>query len=449
MLHSKVTILLKLIPLLAVVAIGSAGLADENWPQFRGWSSTGVIEGPTDLPDRWSATEHIAWKADIPGRGWSSPVVWENRVFLTTVVNLGESEEPKKGLYFGGNRPDPPQSKHEWIVLCLDLKNGNTLWKKKVHQGEPATSIHVKNSFASETPVTDGQHLYVLFGGLGIYCFDLDGNEVWMKEIKPQKMRYGWGTAASPVLHEDRLFILNDNDEDSYLLALDKRTGEQLWRVSRDEKSNWATPYIWQNEQRTEIVTPGTGKVRSYDLEGNELWSLTGMSSITIATPFQHQGLLYVSSGYVGDPNRPLYAIRPGATGDISLSGDETSNASIAWSQPTGAPYNPSTVAYQGILYVLYDRGLVAAYNAADGIELYSKKRIPDGRAFTSSPWAYDGKIFCLSEEGQTFVFKAGASFEPLGSNSLAEDDMGMATPAIAGDRLLIRTAARLYCIKR
>lgn len=444
----KATLVSSVVTLL-FAEIGFAADGVDNWPQFRGPDATGVVQGQTELPDVWSATENVAWQADIPGRGWSSPVVWGNRVFVTTVVNLGESEEPKKGLYFGGNRPAPPPSKHEWLVFCLDLESGDTLWKKQVHEGIPKTSIHLKSSFASETPVTDGENVYVLFGGLGVYCFDMNGDQVWMKPIKPRKTRYGWGAAASPVLHGDRLYIVNDNDEDSFLLALDKRTGEEVWRTARDEKSNWATPYVWQNETRTEIVTPGTGKVRSYDLDGKELWSLSGMSSITIATPYQHQGLLYVSSGYVGDKLRPLYAIRPGAEGDISLPGDQTANASIVWSDQTGGPYNPSTIAYDGIVYVLYDRGLMAAYNASDGTEVYSKKRIPKGRAFTSSPWAYDGNLFCLNEDGTTFVLKTGKEFELLHTNTLAEDDMGMATPAIVGNRLLIRTAARIYCIQR
>ncbi|MEE2937749.1 MAG: PQQ-binding-like beta-propeller repeat protein, partial [Planctomycetota bacterium] len=255
-------------------------------------------------------------------------------------------------------------------------------------------------------------------------------------------------TAASPVLHEDRLYVINDNDEDSYLQALDKKTGQEVWRTERDEKSNWATPYLWKNKFRTEIITPGTGRVRSYDLNGKELWSLEEMSSITIATPYQYDGLLYVSSGYVGDPSRPLYAIRPGAKGDISLQDEQTSNEWIAWSQPTGAPYNPSTITYDGIVYVLYDFGFMMAYKADDGSEVYSKKRIPKGRAFTASPWAYDGKIFCLNEDGLTIVIQAGDEFKVLETNTLAEDDMGMATPAIVGNRLLIRTSARIYCIQ-
>lgn len=440
----------KYVVLLLFVLLTVPAVHAENWPQFRGPDSTGVVvDNSATPPSVWSVDKNVAWKTDIPGRGWSSPVVWGDRVFLTTVVNLGESEPPKKGLYFGGNRPEPPESDHQWLAMCLDLKSGDVLWKKQLHEGKPRTSIHLKNSFASETPVTDGERVYVLFGGVGIFCLDLEGDEIWKRPIEARKTRFGWGTAASPVLHEDRIYVVDDNDEESYLLALDKRTGEPVWRVERDEKSNWATPYVWLNERRTEIVTAGTGKVRSYDLDGNELWSLSGMSSITIAMPYEHEGKLIVSSGYVGDKSRPLYAIKPGATGDISLSNDETSNDWIAWSQPQGGPYNPSTIAVDEIVYVLLDFGFFMAFDVNDGSEVYSKKRIPKGRAFTASPWSYDGKIFCLNEDGVTFVVRRGKEFEILGTNSLADDDMGMATPAIVGDRLLIRTAARLYCVRK
>ncbi len=437
-----------LLALLVLPGSPSRLWADNNWPQFRGADSTGVVENGSNLPATWSTTENVAWKTDIPGRGWSSPVVWGNQVFLTTVINTGESEAPKKGLYFGGNRPKPPTSEHQWVVQSLDLDTGSLNWSKTVHQGIPQTPIHLKNSFASETPVTDGEHLYVVFAGVGIYCFDLNGEQVWKRDLEPVKTRFGWGSAASPVLHGDRLYFVNDNDEQSYLLALDKRTGEEVWKVDRDEKSNWATPYVWENDQRTEIVVPATGRVVSYDLDGKELWSLTEMSSITIAMPYVHDGLLFVTSGYVGDKSRPVYAIRPGASGDISLQGDETSNEWIAWSHPTIAPYNPTTIAHDGILYVLYDRGLLGAFDAKDGSEVYSRQRLPKG-AFTSSPWIYDGKLFCLNEDGKTHVIKTGREYELIGTNELAEDDMGMATPAIVGDRLLIRTAARIYCIKK
>lgn len=418
-----------------------------NWPQFRGPESRGVAEGDA-LPDRWSATENVAWKTEIPGRGWSSPVVWGNRVFLTTAINAGATETLKKGLYFGGNRPDPPDAVHQWKVFCLDLQTGRVSWERQVHEGKPQTAIHLKNSFASETPVTDGQRVYCYFGNVGVFAFDLEGNPAWTRRLEPHKMRNGWGTAASPVLHGDTLYLVNDNDEDSYLLALDRATGEQRWRVSRDEKSNWSTPLVWENEHRTEIVTLGTGAVRSYDLAGKLLWSLEGMSTITIATPYAHDGLLYFSSGYVGDPFRPLYAVRPGARGDISLQEGQRSNEWIAWCREKAAPYNPSTVVYKDRLYVLYDRGLFACFDPRDGSDVFGPERLPNGRAFTASPWAYDDKVFCLNEDGLTFVLKAGDEYKLLHTNQLADDDIGMATPAIAGDRLLIRTSARVYCIR-
>lgn len=424
------------------------GDQSNRWPQFRGPNARGVGEG-TNLPDRWSAVENVAWKRDIPGRGWSSPVVWESRVFLTAVINTGESEEPTKGLYLGGERLIPPASVHRWMVYCLDLDSGKVVWERQVHQGEPATAIHIKNSYASETPVTDGERVYCYFGNLGIVAFDFDGREVWKVALPPHATRFGWGMAASPVLYRDRIYLVNDNEEDSYLLALDAKTGNEVWRIARDEKSNWATPFVWENRRRTEIVTPGTGLVRSYDLNGNLLWSMQGMSSITIATPYQHEGLLMVSSGYVNDLFRPIYAIRPGADGDVSLLPGQTSNEFIAWCNPTAGPYNPTTLVYDDRMYVLYDRGLLACYDPRDGEEIYGMQRLPNGRAFTSSPWAYDGKVFCINEDGVTFVLKAGDEFELLHTNALANDDMAMATPAMVGDRLLIRTSARLYCVRK
>ena len=435
--------------IVSALSFPSYSIAGDHWPQFRGYDATGVASTESNLPAKWSAEENVAWKLDIPGRGWSSPVVWGNQIFLTTVVNSVETEAAKKGLYFGGNRPEPPESDHEWQILCINLDDGKVAWQKTLHRGKPLTSIHIKNSFASETPTTDGKHVYAVFGGVGVFCLNMTGDLIWTKPLAPTKTRYGWGFAASPILHNDRLYLLNDNDEDSFLAALDKTTGEEIWKVARDEKSNWSTPYIWDHAQGTEIVVPATGRVVSYDLDGREKWSLTGMSSITIATPYQYNDLLIISSGYVGDPSRPLYAIHPGANGDISLKGDATSNKYIAWSHPTIAPYNPSTIAYDGVLYVLHDRGLMAAYDAKTGEEIYSKQRIPKGRAFTSSPWAYDGKLFCLNENGETFVIRAGREFELLHTNTLKEDDMGMATPAIVDNHLLIRTAARLYCIKQ
>ncbi len=432
-------------PLIAGAALAAQPVT--NWPQFRGPGAMGTADNP-DLPDRWSTKENVAWKIEVPGRGWSSPIVWGERVFLTTVVSDGEVEPPKKGLYFGGERREIPKATHRWLVLCLDLKSGRELWRREASLGTPRSPLHVKNTYASETPVTDGERVFAYFGNVGVFCYDFDGRKLWSTNWPALKTRNGWGSAASPALHKDRLFIVNDNDENAFVVALDARNGRELWRADRDEKSNWATPYVWQNQQRTELITPGTRKVRAYDLDGKLLWEFGGMSSIVIPTPFSQFGLLYVCSGYVGDKTRPVFAIKPGASGDISLKPGETNNAFIAWYQPTAAPYNPSPLLYGDYFYVLFDFGFLACHDARTGRQIYEKKRIrPEPTSFTASPWASNSRIFALSEDGDTFVFQAGPEFRLLHTNPL--DEMCMATPAMAGDRLLIRTLTKLYCFSK
>jgi outer membrane protein assembly factor BamB len=433
--------------LIAGFLLVSSAPAEINWPQFRG-PKAGVVEDGI-LPTTWSTTENVAWTLEIPGRAWSSPIVWGDKVFVTSAVGGTDAEDPKKGLYFGGNRDKPSKKTHRWMVYCIDFNSGKILWEKLAHQAVPKHSLHIKNTYASETPVTDGQRVYAYFGNIGLYCYDFDGKELWSKPFETFKIRYNWGTAASPVLYKDRLYIVNDNDEQSYLVAFDKKTGKQIWRVERDEKSNWATPFIWENKQRTELITSGTGKVRSYDLDGKLLWELGGMSAIAIPTPFAEHGLLYISSGWVGDrKHRPIFAIKPGAEGDITLKDDQNSNQYIAWCQKFGGPYNPTPIVYGDYLYVLYDRGTINCYDARTGSEIYSKKKIASGaNEFTSSPWANDGKIFCLSEDGDTFVIQAGTEFKVLGRNKL--DEMCMATPAAVRGSLIIRTLSKLYRIRR
>jgi outer membrane protein assembly factor BamB len=422
-------------------------LSAEHWPQFRGAKALGISEAK-NLPDKWSKAENVAWKTEIPGYGWSSPIVWGDRIFVTSVVKDGLTEEPKKGLYFGGERPSPSKDAHHWMVYCLNTKTGKIEWETEVHSGPPSGSLHVKNTYGSETPVTDGERVYAYFGNQGLYCLDYGGKVLWSRKFDPVKTRNAWGTAASPVLHKDRIYVVNDNEDRSFMVSLNKMTGEEVWRVDRDEKSNWATPYIWENEKRTEIITPGTKRVRSYDLDGKVLWELGGMSTIVIPTPFSQHGLLYVCSGYVGDKSRPVFAIRPGASGDISLKEGETANESIAWSQKTAAPYNPSPLLLGDYFYVLFDFGFLTCHDAKTGKEIYGKQRIntQGTSGFTASPWAYNGKIFCLSEDGDTFVIQAGPEYKLLGKNSL--DEMCMATPAIAQDSLIIRTLGNLYCIR-
>lgn len=419
----------------------------ENWPQFRGPESLGTSTN-AKLPTRWSATENVLWKAPVPGQGWSSPIVWDNKVFVTTVINTGSDERAQRGLYFGGERPEPPKEEHEWKVYCLDLNTGEVIWEQVAHRGPPAKGRHIKNSYASETAATDGERVYAYFGNQGIYAYDLDGNLVWSKPTGVYKTRAEWGTGASPIVYDGRVFIVNDNEEESFVLALDAKTGEELWRNSRDELSNWATPFIWKNDQRTELITSGTKRIRSYDLDGNLLWELGGMSSIAIPTPFARDGLLYLASGYLMDKQRPVYAVKAGASGDISPKEGETSTEYVVWYQPQAGPYNPTPVLYKDYLYVLLDRGMLACYDALTGKTAYEKKRIPNGRAFTASPWAYDDKIFCLNEFGTTFIIKAGPDFEILYENELGDEVMCMATPAIVGDKLIIRTDTDVICFQ-
>ena len=435
---------LRLIITLTLLSVTCAR-TQEHWPQFRGTGAMGIADNPA-LPEHWSETENVAWKSAVPGMGWSSPIVWGDRIFLTTAISEGEVEKVKEGLYFGGERPKSEDT-HQWRVLCYDLNTGKELWNRLVHQGVPAQARHLKNSYASETPVTDGERVYAYIGNVGLFTFDMDGKELWKREWQPVETRHGWGTAASPILHKGRLYIVNDNEEQSFITALDKTTGQEIWKMDRDEGSNWSPPFVWENGLRTEIITSGTGKVRSYDLDGNILWTLGGLSSITVPSPFASGDLLYICSGYVGDKRRPLLAIRPGGSGDISLAEGETSNTSIAWCQPTASPYMPTPLLYQDRLYVLLDRGLFNCYDAQSGDPIYERERLGKSAGFNASPLAYNGKIFCFGERGETVVLQAGDEFKELHRNELGE--LIMATPAIARDALLIRTVGHLFCIRK
>jgi outer membrane protein assembly factor BamB len=442
--------------LLATVIVGalSALPRAENWPQFRGVQA-GVAADDPALPDAWGPTQNIVWKIDIPGTAWSSPVVWGDHVFVTTVVN-SKAEEPLRptsdylSLALGGSMTTKDLSLstdvHRWMVFDVDFKTGQIRWERQVQQAAPVKSRHQKNSYASETPVTDGDRVYAYFSSAGLFAFDMNGKPIWSKPMDTLTVRAGWGGAASPVVHKGRVYIVNDNDEQSFVAAYDAQTGAELWRVNREEGSNWTTPFVWENSQRTEIVTPGTRKVRSYDLDGKLVWELSGMSSIDIPTPFAKDGLLYVESGYPGDQRRPVYAIRPGASGDISLKPGETSNDFIVWSNPALGTYATSALAYGDYYYTLFDRGILTCHDAKTGKEVYPRQRIAeDAGGFTASPWAYNGKIFAMSEDGDTYVMQAGPGFKVLGKNSLNE--MTLATPAIANGSLIVRTASKLYRI--
>ncbi len=444
---------------------------DIAWPQFRGPDSN-PVGAHARLAERWSKTENVEWSQEIPGRGWSSPIVAGGKVYLTTATTEGKSKPPQIGTEYSNEYVAelskqglsqeqvlervtardielPKEVMLHYFLYCLNLKSGKVEWKKEFYTGRPPGGRHRKNSFVSESPVTDGKLIYVYVTNLGLWAFDLKGKRAWSTPLEANPMYLDFGTGSSPALAETLLVIVNDNEKQPFIAAFDKQTGKQVWRTDRDigekgrRRSGWATPFVWRNALRTEIVAVGPGEVLSYDLTGKELWRMSGMSGTPIPTPFAYDGLLYIDGGR----GASLVALRPGAAGDISPGEGKTSNEFVVWSQARAGTYLPSPVAYEGGVYVLTETGILSRFDARTGKLTYRTRIDPAATAFTTSPWAYNGKLFCLSEEGQTFVIAAGEHFQLLHVNEL--DDMAQASPALVGERLLIRTEHRLYSIRR
>jgi outer membrane protein assembly factor BamB len=428
-------------PVLATSAYGQ-----DNWPRFRGADATGVVPDDSRLSDTWDQEKNVQWKATIPGWGWGSPIVWGNRVFVSAVHADEDYERPKGGLYQGGGRGEPPNTVHHWMVYCLNLASGELLWKHEAHTGKPQIPRHPKSTYAAETPTTDGKRLYVLFGDVGLYCYDFDGREIWEHPIEPKKTLLGYGAAASPVVQGQQVIVVYDNLEESYIAGIDSATGQTRWKTPRDEKSTWATPYVWEHDGMSEIVTAGKKENRSYSTDGQLLWHFNGrMSNLTIPSPFAVDGLLYITSGYFQDKDRPVFAVKPGAKGDITLGDGQTSNEYIQWSLEKMGPYNTSPIVYHGLYYTLLDRGMITCHDAKTGELIYDRTRFPEGASFTASPWAYNGKVFFLDEDGKTYVMPSGREFKIERTNPL--DELCLSTPAISQGKLLIRTASQVYCI--
>lgn len=433
----------KLVAILSVLVFATVSSGQtKNWPGYRGTHSDGLAEGAT-LPEEWSETKNVVWKTDIPGWGWSSPVVWGNKVFVTSAVGENELAKPKIGGYPGGHLKQTDV--HRFMTYCLNVEDGKVIWEREAHKGVPPEERHPKNSFANATPVTDGERVYSCFGNIGIFCYDMSGNLLWKKKWDSAPMRGGWGPGASPVLYKDRIYFVNDNEKESYMVALDKLTGDQVWRISRDEKSNWSTPFVWETEKRTEIVTIGTKRVRSYGLDGKLLWELSGTSGLVSLMPLSKHGLLYVGAGY---HYGPLYAIRPGAEGDISLAKGASSNESIAWTQKRGSSIHPCYLISENRLYVLFDAGLLTCFDAKTGETIFPRNRLRTGGGrFYASPWAYNGKVFMVNENGTTWVAEDGPEFKIVRKNVL--NDRVWATPAISNGSLFIRTYQSLYRLQK
>jgi outer membrane protein assembly factor BamB len=454
-----------------LAAFSIAFAAEPEWPSFRGPSSNPSAAN-SNLPERWSKTENIEWTADIPGLGWSSPIVSGKSVFLTTVTTDGKAKQPQTGVDYSNDYVAELQkqglkgkelmerlqardselpsevSVHYWLY-SLDLDSGKTNWKKEFYAGHPPGGRHRKNSFCSETPITDGKRVYVYITGLGLFAYDFEGKKLWNTPLESSPTILDFGTASSPTQLGDLVIIVNDNQKEEFIAAFDKSTGKQVWRTDRtihvagsDRQTGWSTPYIWKNEKRTEIVTIGPGIAVSYDADGKELWRIGGMSAMPIPSPFAYDGLLYLNGG----TGKVVAAIKPGASGDLTTPDGAKLNEFVAWLQPKAGTYLPTELAYEGGIYVLTHTGILTRFDAKTGAQTY-KSRIGTGGDFTASPWGYNGEIFCLSEEGTTYVIAAGDKFELRHSNDL--DEMALATPALVGDRLLLRTENRLYSIRK
>lgn len=417
---------------------------EAHWPQWRGPFFNGMARG--DAPTTWSDTSNIKWKTEIPGRGHSTPAVWGDKIFLTTAVPTGKppaappaEAAPSDGQQ-RGQRNAGPLLEHQFDVLCLDRKTGKILWQRTAKVATPHEGYHrAYGSFASNSPVTDGKYVYASFGSRGIYAYDFNGKLIWQKDPGVQmKMRLSFGEGSAPLLAGNRLFLVFDHEAESFIVALDKRDGKELWRVARDERSSWSTPFAIEHGGRTEIIVSATNKVRSYDAEtGKVLWESAGLGANAIPVPVHQNGMVYVMSGY-RDPK--LMAIKLGRQGDL------TGSDAIAWSHTRGLSYTASPVLYDNKLYVVTDNGMVTAFNATTGEPYYAQTRLPKTYNLKASPVGANNKLYVATEDGDVVVLKMGETFEVIATNHLS-DQVFIATPVVAAGELFLRGQKTLFCI--
>ena len=427
-----------------------AVLSAQNWPSFRGPSASGVAEGKEPTAVKWNAAtgENILWKTPLPGVAVSSPIVWGDRVFVSTAVSSDPSSGIRTGLY-GDVEPAKDVSKHSWKLVALDRRSGKVLWERVAHEGIPKTKRHPKSSQATATPVTDGRHVIVSFGSEGLYAYDVDGKLLWTRDLGVLNAGwfydpdYEWGVGSSPIIWKNLVIVQCDIQKNSFIAAFDVTTGQPAWRTAREEIPSWSTPAIFEHDGRAELVTQATTFIRGYNPEsGKELWRLGGNSEITIPTPIVGPGVIIVTNGYRGV--QPIFAIKPGASGDITLKGDATTNEFIAWSTNRGGPYIPTPVIYGDLLYVLAINGVLAAYDVKTGQRVY-QERVAGGGSFSASPVAADGKLYLTSEDGDIFVVNAGPKYELLATNPMSQ--VIMATPAIANGVIFIRGLKDVFAV--
>lgn len=438
------------------VFLASAALAraaapgDGNWPSFRGPGASGVADGHP-APSTWDVAkgENIRWKTPIPGLGHGSPVIWGDRIYLTTAVGDRGAAELKVGLY-GDIQPIEENFPHRFIVLCLDKHTGAILWQQTAHEGVPKIKRHTKATHANSTAATDGKHVVAFFGSEGLYCYDVDGKLLWKKDfgvldagyyVVPQAQ---WGFGSSPVIFEGKVIVQCDVQHDSFLAAFDVRDGRELWRTPRDDVPTWSTPAVHRGPGRAQVIVNGMRHIGGYDLEtGRVLWMLEGGGDIPVPTPVIAHDLVYITNAH--GAMAPIYAVRLSATDDVTPASEEQPGEHVAWWLSRKGNYMQTPLVYGDNLYMCMDNGVLTCLDARTGQQHY-RQRLGSGRTgFTASGVAADGKLYFTSEEGDVYVLKAGTEFEQLAANSLGE--VCMATPAISAGVLYFRTQRQVLAI--
>ena len=429
--------------LLSVISVKAQTEYIKQWPQFRGPFASGIVESK-QLPDQWDIItgENIRWKLKIPGLGHSSPVVWGDRLFITTAISGSGSDSLKVGLY-GDIDEVGDRSEHEFRVYCIDKKSGEILWVHLAHKGVPITERHTKSSHANATPATDGRYVLAFFGSEGLYCYDFEGKLVWKKSFG--RINAGpyddpdveWGYASSPIIHEDRVIVQCDIvGGEGFLASLDLETGKEIWRTPREDVATWSTPNFLNKDGERQIVVNGFSQIGGYDFDtGEELWKLSNGGDAPVPTPIFAHGIIFIHGSH--GRYQPIFAIRPEARGDITLDKESTTNEYIVWSIKRGAAYMPTNLVYGDYLYNLRMNGNLTCFDARTGEVIY-KERIPEAMGITSSGVASNGKLYYSLEQGDVVVVKAGREFEILSRNNM--DDLLMASPAISEDMIFFRT---------
>lgn len=435
------------------IGVSAAAAAERgDWPSFRGREASGVSDNQ-NLPDKWNPAtgENILWKAPIPGLAHSSPIVWGDTIFVTSAISGKGHATFKPGLYGDGDASDD-RTLQRWMLYAIDKRTGKTRWERVAFAGEPRNKRHIKSTYASASPATNGRIVVAWFGSQGIFAYDMDGGLRWSVDLGRVDMgaydipAYEWGPASSPIIWNGLVIVQCDTQADSFLIAFNEETGETVWKTERNELPSWGTPTVVTTSAGPELVTNASNFVRGYDPKtGRELWKLGGSSKITAPTPIFANGLHIVASGRA--PERPVFAVKPGARGDLTLAKNSTDSASVAWSKTGRGSYMPTPLAYRGVLYILANNGVLDAYDPSTGKEIYRQRLPLVGSGYSASPVAADGKIYLSNEDGEMLVVEARATFKHLATNSMGETIM--ATPALSDGVMFVRGASTLFAIRR